>query len=322
MIDVRRLAVLRELHRCGTVTAAAAALHLTPSAVSQHLAALSRETRTRLVEPHGRRIRLTGAGLVLLQHAETVLAELERTEAVVGSFASGGAGVTSVGAFPTAINALVVPAMARLRSERPAVRVNVSDHAGDAAVQALMRGEVDIAIWLVYPGSRAAEERGAVGEPLLEDLMDVVLPVGHSRAGDSVVDLHELRDEGWVAGLPDSPCRKITEAACAANGFAPRVEHCTDDWTAVVGLVGAGAGVALVPRLARPVPPEAVVVRPVAREAPRRKLQLLVRPAGTVTPHVTAVMDAIRAVAADVSRGMTHDAGAGDPALALAGATG
>src|SRR5579875_1971319 len=113
MLDVRRLAVLREVHRCGTVTAAAAALHLTPSAVSQQLAALGRETKTPLLEPHGRRVRLTGAGLVLLHHADAVLAELERTEAVVSSLASGGAGVARVAAFPTAINALVVPAMAR-----------------------------------------------------------------------------------------------------------------------------------------------------------------------------------------------------------------
>ena len=80
MVEVRRLAVLRELHRCGTVTAAAAALHMTPSAVSQNLAALARETRTRLIEPHGRGVRLTGAGMVLLKHAEAVFGELERTE--------------------------------------------------------------------------------------------------------------------------------------------------------------------------------------------------------------------------------------------------
>jgi DNA-binding transcriptional LysR family regulator len=300
MIDVRRLAVLREVHRCGTVTAAAAALHLTPSAVSQHLAALGRETRTRVVEPHGRRVRLTGAGLVLLQHAETVLAELERADAVVAAFAGSGAGVASVGAFPTAINALVIPAMTQLQTERPAIRVHVSDLAGDASIQALMRGEIDIALWLAYPGSRAAEERGALAEPLIDDVMDVVLPAGHPCASAAAVSLARLRDEAWVAGLPDSPCRRITEAACAASGFAPRVEHCTDDWTAVVGLVGAGAGVALVPRLARPLVPTTVAVRPVADQPPRRTIQMLVRPAGALMPHVTAVQDSLRTVAGEV----------------------
>src|SRR5947209_11665237 len=114
MIDVRKLAVLRELHRCGTVTAAAAALHLTPSAVSQQLAALARQTGTPLVEPAGRRLALTGAGLVLVQHAEAVLAELEQAETALRAFAAGEAGVVTVGSVPTAINGLDIPAILQL----------------------------------------------------------------------------------------------------------------------------------------------------------------------------------------------------------------
>jgi DNA-binding transcriptional LysR family regulator len=297
MVDVRRLAVLRELHRCGTVTAAAAALHLTPSAVSQNLAALGRETRTRLIEPHGRGVRLTGAGLVLLKHAEAVFSELERTEAAVAALAAGDAGTATIGAFPTAINGLVIPALAALRRERPGLRIGVVDLVGDHVVAALMRGDIDVAVWLAYPGSRPAEERGAVGTPLLEDFMDVALPADHPLAGSSVLRLGDLKDEPWIAGSPDTPCRRITNAACAAAGFAPRVEHCTDDWTAVVGLVGAGIGVALVPRLARPTPPPSVVIRPVAVAPPRRSLHLLVRPAAAACPHLSAVVDALREAA-------------------------
>ncbi len=297
MIDVRRLAVLRELHRCGTVTAAAAALHLTPSAVSQNLAALSRETRTRLVEPHGRGIRLTGAGLVLLRHAEAVFGELERTEAAVAALADGHAGVATIGAFPTAINGLIIPALAGLRRDRPGLQVGVLDLVGDEAVAALMRRDIDLALWLAYPGSRAAEERGAVGEPLLEDVMDVALPADHRLADSAALRLADLKDEAWIAGSPQSPCRRITNAACSAAGFAPLVEHCTDDWTAVVGLVGAGLGVALVPRLARPTPPASVVVRPVASAPPRRNIQLLMRPAAALAPHLAPVLAALRSVA-------------------------
>jgi DNA-binding transcriptional LysR family regulator len=301
MIDVRRLAALRELHRCGTVTAAAAALHLTPSAVSQHLAALGRETGAKLIEPHGRQVRLTGAGLVLLQHAEAVLTELERAEAAVGTLADGRAGFVNVGAFPTAINALVIPAMARLRAELPGVRIGVRDLTGDAAVDALMRGEIDLALWIAHPGSRAAEHRGAVAQPLVDDVMDVVLPADHRLAGRTSVALGDLKDDPWVAGLPDSPCRMLTEAVCAATGFAPRVEHCTDDWTAVIGLVGAGAGVAMVPRLARPPAPPTVVIRSVKGATPRRSIQLLVRRANTAARHISAVVDALVSAASDVA---------------------
>ena len=301
MIDVRKLAVLRELHRCGTVTAAAAALHLTPSAVSQQLAALARQTGTPLVETSGRRLALTGAGLVLVHHAEAVLAELEQAETALRAFAAGEAGVVTVGAFPTAINGLVIPAMRQLRTEAPEVRVQVRDLTGDDAVDTLMTGEVDIALWLAYPGSRTVEERGAVGAPLLDDVLDLVLPTDHPQAGARAVTLSSLRDEPWVAGVASSPCRRVADAACAAAGFTPRVEHCTDDWTAVVGLVGAGAGVALVPRLAQPRESAGVVIRPVAGRPPRREIKLLTRPAAATAPHVAAVIDRLAAAAGEVA---------------------
>src|SRR4051812_22958529 len=174
MIDVRRLAVLRELHRCGTVTAAAAALHLTPSAVSQQLAALGRQAGLPLVEASGRRLQLTGAGLVLVQHAEVVLHELEKAETELRALSAGETGVVTIGAFPTAINGVIIPAMRALRTARPSVRLQVRDLTGDDAVGALMGGQLDIALWLAYPGSRAAEERGAISRPLLEDTLDVV----------------------------------------------------------------------------------------------------------------------------------------------------
>jgi DNA-binding transcriptional LysR family regulator len=300
MIDVRRLAVLRELHRCGTVTAAAAALSLTPSAVSQQLAALGRQAGVRLVETHGRRLRLTGAGLMLVQHAEAVLSELEHAETAMRALAAGETGVVTVGAFATAINGVVIPAMRVLREQNPGVRVLVRDMEGDGAVDALMAGEIDVALWLAYPGSRAVEERGAVGRPLLDDVLDVVLPADHPCAAERSVPLAALRDESWVAGLPASPCRRIYEAACATAGFTPRIEHCSDDWSAVVGLVAAGAGVALVPRLAQPVVCDDVVIRPVAGTVPHRSVALITRPSAAAAPHVTAVVGELVRAAAEV----------------------
>src|SRR5437660_2610896 len=116
MIDVRRLAVLHELHRCGTVTAAAAALNLTPSAVSQQLAALGRQVGVPLVESHGRRLQLTGAGMALVEHAELVLCQLEKAETELRALRAGETGVVTVGAFPTAINGLAIPTMRALRA--------------------------------------------------------------------------------------------------------------------------------------------------------------------------------------------------------------
>jgi DNA-binding transcriptional LysR family regulator len=309
MLDVRRLAVLRELHRCGTVTAAAAALNLTPSAVSQQLAALARQTGTRLVEPHGRRLRLTGAGLVLVQHAESVLAQLEHAETAMRALAAGETGVVTVGAFATAINGVVIPAMRALRERSPGVRVQVRDMEGDTAIDALMACEIDVALWLAWPGSRGVEERGAVGRPLFDDVLDVVLPAGHPCAAERSVPLAALRDEAWVSGLPESPCRRIYEAACATAGFTPRIEHCSDDWSAVVGLVAAGAGVALVPRLAQPVAAEEVVIRPVAGPVPHRSISVVSRPSAAAAPHIAAVVaELVRAADAVPARRLVRAA--------------
>jgi DNA-binding transcriptional LysR family regulator len=301
MIDVRRLAVLHELHRCGTVTAAAAALNLTPSAVSQQLAALARQVGVPLVESQGRRLQLTGAGMVLVEHAELVLCQLEKAETELRALKSGDTGVVTVGTFPTAINGLVIPAMRALRAARPSVRVQVRELRVDDAVGALMQGQLDILLWLAYPGSRPAEELGATSRPLLEDTLDVVLPADHPRAGAVAIPLTDLQDQPWVSGSLSSPCRRIVDAACAAVGFTPRVEHWSDDWSAVVGLVAAGAGVALVPRLAQPDADPGVVIRPVAGHAPRRHLVLLTRPAAAAAPHVTAVVDELVAQAARIA---------------------
>ncbi|MYV68108.1 LysR family transcriptional regulator, partial [Streptomyces sp. SID2131] len=114
MIEARRLHILRAVADHRTVTAAAAALYLTPSAVSQQLAALEQETGHRLVERSARGARLTPAGEILLQHANAVLAQLERAEAELAAYGSGEAGTVTVAAFATGIGLVVAPALTAL----------------------------------------------------------------------------------------------------------------------------------------------------------------------------------------------------------------
>ena len=127
MIDARRLRVLREVAEHGTVAAAADALHLTPSAVSQQLAALEREVGQPVVERNGRGVRLTGAAEVLVGHANVVLAQLEAAAADVAAYADGLVGTVRIAGFATGIAEIVAPAAAALRASHPRLGLAIAE---------------------------------------------------------------------------------------------------------------------------------------------------------------------------------------------------
>jgi DNA-binding transcriptional LysR family regulator len=299
MLDVRRLLVLRELARTGTVAKAADALHLTPSAVSQQLAALGRETGVVLLEPDGRRVRLTAAAHVLLEHAEAVFAELQRAESSLAAHRAGERGEVRVAAFSSAISGLVVPAMRRLAATHPDLAVAVRDLPHQEATDALLHGEVDLQIAIVTGGGDLGQDRTTV-RALLADVLDVALPQDSPLAAADAVALTTLADEPFVAGADASACYQITLAACASAGFVPRTRHRTDDWHSILAIVAAGAGVALVPRVAQPLTTPGVVIRPIAGEPPRRHLVTVVRRGCEDAPHLRTVLAALEQVAAGV----------------------
>ncbi|WP_439662401.1 LysR family transcriptional regulator [Lentzea sp. HUAS TT2] len=278
MIDPRRLRVLRALADHGTVTAAAAALHLTPSAVSQQLAALESEAGHPLLLRKGRRVSLTPAGDLLVTHAHVVAAELERAQATLDALASGSAGRVGVAAFASAITQVVAPALAALKER--SIELSVRDAEGHESVRLLLDGEIDVAI---------TEEHRTTDRftrfPLYTEPFDVVLPPGHPLTGP--VDLAALADEDWVVTLPGNPLRDVVEMACAQAGFAPRIRHTSDDFRAIQALVDAGAGVALAPR-------NAVRGVPVAGVAPLRRVVAAVRTGSEDHPLISAVLGELR----------------------------
>ena len=155
-IDVRRLRVLRELDHHGTVTAAAAALHLTPSAVSQQLAGLARELGVPLIEKDGRGVRLTGQAAVLLRHAEAVAEQLERARAELAAFEAGTLGRVKVGSLSTGIAAVVAPALAQLRTTAPDLRIQVTEYEPTTAFDQLDAGRLDVIVGVVHGANRRA----------------------------------------------------------------------------------------------------------------------------------------------------------------------
>ncbi|MGW6917399.1 LysR family transcriptional regulator [Kitasatospora sp. NPDC054939] len=275
--DLRRLRVLRALDECGTVTAAAERLCMSPSAVSQQLSALARQVGAPVLEPYGRRVRLTGAARLLLRHAELVFGQLERAEAELAGYLHGEAGEVRVGAFASAVGGLLVPAITALRAAAPQLAVRVVEADAAAAYRLLATGEVDLALSLaVHLPAADPRFRQSV---LLSDPLDVALPPGHPLAGAPRLRLADLADEPWIYGA-DGPWREITLAACADAGFVPERAHTATDWTAILALVAAGLGVALVPRLASAGRPAGAVLRALPAEPPARQVVAAVR-AGT-----------------------------------------
>src|SRR5215212_1571068 len=155
VIDARRLRVLREVAEQGTLSAAADALHLTPSAVSQQLAALEREVGQPVIERNGRGVRLTGAAEVLVGHANLVLAQLEAAAADVAAYADGVVGSIRIAGFATALGELVAPAAVALRASHPRLVLTVEEIEAPDCFRALARGDVDVAISMA---SRQAPE--------------------------------------------------------------------------------------------------------------------------------------------------------------------
>jgi DNA-binding transcriptional LysR family regulator len=294
MIEARRLHILRAVADHRTVTAAAAALYLTPSAVSQQLTALEQETGHRLVERGAKGVRLTPAGEILLTHTNAVLAQLERAEAELAAYSSGAAGTVTVAAFATGIGLVVAPALTRLARTAPGIRIRVQDAEGDASLPMVLDRQVDVAVAVEYRGAPGADDARLTRVPLYAEPFDAVLPAAHRLAAADRVPLAELAKDTWIGPFPGNPCHDVVVLACEHAGFQPRVEHSSDDFRAVVALASAGAGVALVPRSAlRGMDLSDAVVRPIDGVAPTRRVFAAVRCGAEEHPLIRPVLEAL-----------------------------
>ncbi|MER5728256.1 LysR substrate-binding domain-containing protein [Streptomyces sp. NPDC002138] len=264
MLDLRRLRLLRELARRGTIAAVAEALAFSPSAVSQQLSVLEREAGLPLLERTGRRVRLTPAGHHLVGHAEAVLERLEQAEADLAEARGGPAGALRVGAFPTATRAIVPAALVTLARRHPALEAMVSETDPAAVADALRAGDLDVALVHEYDFVPAPEEPGLTAEPLFREAMYLAEPAppGPAAPGpepapastpaagpDQGALLRAHRRAPWITATPGTLCHAMTVRACQAAGFTPRERHRVDDFATVLALVAAGQGVAVVPQL-------------------------------------------------------------------------
>jgi DNA-binding transcriptional LysR family regulator len=298
VLDVRRLRVLQELDRQRTVSAAAAALHLTPSAVSQQLAALAREVGCPVIERDGRNVRLTSAARVILDHAGDLFAHLELLDADLQRHHAGAVGVVRVGAFQTASSGIVVPAAADLAKSHPGLELHLVQMDAPQSFLEVAAGRLDVAVSVEYLNSPASADPRFARLHLLRDEFEALLPTNHPLAAEPGVALADLRYDPWIGNLPGSPCHFVTMSACASAGFSPRVCHQIDDWAIIVELVAAGLGVGLIPTLAHPPPRSDIVIRPLMGPPAARNIFAATRRGTEEAPTVAAVLAAMIAAAA------------------------
>ncbi|WP_327129714.1 LysR family transcriptional regulator [Streptomyces sp. NBC_01727] len=315
---MRRLSALRELDRRGSVAKAAQAMHLTPSAVSQQLTALSRELGVPLVERKGRGVRLTGQARIVLQHADVIAAQLERARTDLAAWGHGQRGSLTIGAFSSAISGLLPTVLTDLNQTRPDIDIAVVEAEPPDLFTRLDAGEIDVAIAVDFAQAPPFTDRRYARTDLLTDILDVALPAIHRLARLHRIPLRELAADPWIVGDAHSCCGAVTRSVCAAGGFTPEIRHSVNDWQSLVALVGAGAGVALVPRLVQPLHRPDLVLRAPEGQPPVRHVFAAVREGGENDPVLTATLE--RLIAAGEAVGPGGNSGAAqDPWVAKPG---
>jgi DNA-binding transcriptional LysR family regulator len=258
MLDVRRLRLLRELARRGTIAAVADAMAFTPSAVSQQLSALEREAGVALLQRTGRRVTLTPAGHTLVGHAEAVLARLEEARADLANTEAGLTGPLRIGAFPSATQAFIPAALSALAADHPGLEPRVAELDPALVADALRAGELDVALVHDYDLVPFPPEAGVSSEPLYSEIVFLASTTHHPATSDMVLDA--WRDEPWIVATTGTRCHTMTIRACQAAGFLPHIHHQIDEFSTVLAFVAAGHGVALIPELGAANPPPDVTL--------------------------------------------------------------
>ena len=288
MYNVNRLRLLREVRVRGTLAAAAEALAMNPSSVSHQLSALQREVGVPLLEPVGRKVRLTAEALILVDHTEHILRHLEEAEADIAGVRDEVRGVVRVATFQTAAHTVIPLVVRALTDAHPALQVRVSHIAVQDALPALIARDFDVVLQEDFPGHPQLKIDGVEIAVAVEDPLWLVTP-----ASDQIASLDEAATRPWVMEPHGTLARRWAIATCRRAGFEPTVVYESSDVLLHLRLVAAGAAVALVPGLALAAcDTTAVRIHPLPGN-PTRMISTGVRRGSSHSPPITAVRQAI-----------------------------
>ncbi|MER6383688.1 LysR family transcriptional regulator [Streptomyces sp. NPDC001250] len=299
MLNLERLRTLDALARHGSVSAAADALHVTTSAVSQQLGKLEREIGQQLLAKNGRGVRLTDAGRLLSEHAFRILSQVELAESDLEAHRGQVVGELRLSAFPTAARGLFPAALGALRAEHPGLRVRSSELEPERGIAGVVRGDLDLAVVLDWYNKPMPVPDGLVKAPLLDDPADVAMPVGHPLAGRDEVDLTEFAEDEWITWGEGEFCHEWLMFTLRSKGVEPIVGHRAGETHTQLGLVASGLGVCIAPLLGRHPVPDGVVLVPL-RQRVRRHVYVVWRADADRRPSIRAAVEALRTAARQV----------------------
>jgi DNA-binding transcriptional LysR family regulator len=298
-LSLTGLRVLREVAARGSFTAAAKSLGYTQSAVSRQVAALEGAAGAPLFERTARGVRMTDAGAVLLRRADSVLHEVDAAERELEGMSQAATGRLRVGAFPTAVAALLPRAMRAFKERNPEAEVSLREGGTSSQIRRLVSGSADVAVIGVLPQRQAPRERRVTLEHLIDDPLLLAVGRDHPLARRRTVNLDDLASERWIAGSAkaDDPMLGAWQWA----EWQPNVELIAKEWTAKLGLVAAGLGVTLVPGLAADSVRSDVALVRIRSERPASRDVFLARRADDEAPHARSFSELLHDVAAQLT---------------------
>lgn len=302
MIDLEAVVSLRAVATQGSVVAAATALGYTPSAVSQQVKRLERETGIALLERAGRGVILTEAGSRLVVASTPILADLERLRADLQLAGSDDrvTGEIRLAAFSTVVRGLVIPVLGDLAERHPDLALPLRESEPWESIALVASGQRDLGIVHRWGGVALAMPDHLVSTPLFTDVADVILHRDHPLAGRSELHPAELAGERWVATFEATICRQWLRRLFDGVANAPRIVHESMEFANHVELARAGLAVALVPRLGRGDLGPDVVAIPTVAPASTRDVLAVHRRSQEDSPALRAALDAFVAHARDM----------------------
>ncbi len=293
MIDLDALVSLAAVDRAGSVSGAAEALGFTPSAVSQQVKRLERQVGLPLLERVGRGVILSGPGRQLVDDGRRLLTELERIESGLHLASATVTGHLRVAAFSTGVRGLVAPRVGEVLRAHPALTLSITEHEPWDAVDLVADGRADVGVVHSWGEVPIVVPEHVVSTVLGRDVADVVVPADHRLARRRRVRARDLAGVDWIATPEGTICRQWLDRMHDGTGSAPRIAHVSLEFDSHLALVGAGLGVALVPRLGRAALPDGVVALEAHDPVPCRTITSLHRRSMAGSPAVRAVVDAL-----------------------------